>query len=153
MTTRILFVCTGNIARSQMAEGLARAVAAPGVEVAGAGSRPNPKGLHSMAVIVLRDTGIDISGQRPKRIEDLTGEFDYVVTLCDDAAKSCPTLSARRERVHWSIPDPAIAGTAPPAVEAIFRSIRDDLDRRIREFLGARDLIRENAGAKKTVNL
>src|SRR5437660_4384325 len=123
--TSILFVCTGNIARSQMAEGLARSIAA-GVEVASAGSRPNPKGVHPVAVWVMRERGIDISQHRPKPIADLPGGFDYVITLCDDAAQNCPVLPARRERLHWSIPDPAVAGTDPQEQLRFFREIRDD---------------------------
>ncbi len=143
MTTRILFVCTGNIARSQIAEGLARALAAPGVDVASAGSRPNPKGIHPFAVEVLRERGIDISGQRSKKIEDVPGEFDYVITLCDDAAQSCPVLPARQARVHWSIPDPAAAGDDPQAQMAFFRDVRDDIERRLRQWLRETHLLGE----------
>lgn len=143
MAARLLFVCTGNIARSQMAEGLARALATNGLEIASAGSRPNPKGVHPAAIQALREIGIDISMQRPKNIADLPGEFDYVITLCDDAAQQCPNLPAKRERLHWSIPDPAIAGTDPERVVAIFREIRDDLKRRIQEWLADRKLLRE----------
>jgi arsenate reductase len=141
MTTRILFVCTGNIARSQIAEGLARALAAPGVDVASAGSRPNPKGIHPFAVEVLRERGIDISGQRSKKIEDVPGEFDYVITLCDDAAQSCPVLPARRARIHWSIPDPAAAGGDPQTQMVFFRDVRDDLERRLRQWLAEQYLL------------
>ena len=137
MSTRILFVCTGNIARSQIAEGLARAMTTENVEVASAGSRPNPKGVHPMAIEVMRERGIDISAQRPKGIDDLPSEFDYVITLCDDAAQNCPVLPARLERIHWSIPDPAIAGTDPQAQLALFRQIRDDIERRLRDWFPA----------------
>ena len=132
-----MFVCTGNIARSQIAEGLARAMTAQDVEVASAGSRPNPKGVHPMAIEVMRERGIDISAQRSKRIDDLPSEFDYVITLCDDAAQNCPVLPARLERIHWSIPDPAIAGTDPQAQLALFRQIRDDIERRLRDWFPA----------------
>jgi arsenate reductase len=144
LSERILFVCTGNIARSQIAEGLARSLAAPGVEVASAGSSPNPKGIHPFAVQVLSEKGIDASGQRPKRIGDVPGEFDYVITLCDDAARNCPVLPARRERIHWSIPDPAVAGANPQTQLAFFRDIRDDIERRLRDWLAAHELLREN---------
>jgi arsenate reductase len=145
MNTRILFVCTGNIARSQIAEGLARSMVAPGVEVASAGTRPNPKGIHPMAVEVLRERGIDISGQRAKKIEDAGGEFDYAITLCDDAAQNCPVLPARIERLHWSIPDPAIAGDDPVAVHEFFRNVRDDIEARLKKWLGECKLLRESA--------
>lgn len=142
MNTRVLFVCTGNIARSQIAEGLARSLAAPGVEVASAGSRPNPKGVHPLAVEVMREHGVDISAQRPKRIEDVPGEFDFVITLCDDAAQQCPVLPARRERLHWSIPDPALAGSEPGAQLQFFRDVRDDIECRLRQWLAAQGLLR-----------
>jgi len=141
MNTRILFVCTGNIARSQIAEGLTRALAAPGVDVASAGSRPNPKGIHPFAVEVLRERGIDISGQRSKKIEDVPGEYDFVITLCDDAAQSCPVLPVRRARIHWSIPDPAAAAGDPQAQMAFFRDVRDDLARRLRQWLAEQHLL------------
>jgi len=145
MSARILFICTGNIARSQLGEGLCRALAAPDVEVASAGTRPNPKGIHPFAVQVLSERGIDISSQRAKKIEDLRGEFDYVVTLCDDAVQVCPALPARKERLHWSIPDPGNVGDDPTILLATFRNTRDDLEQRLREWLGARGLLRENA--------
>jgi len=132
--TRILFVCTGNIARSQIAEGLVRTLA-PSLEVASAGSRPNPKGVHPLAIQVMRERDIDISHHRPKKISDLPGDFDYVVTLCDDAAKNCPVLPARKQRLHWSIPDPALAGDDPAAQLAFFRNVRNDIERRLQEFL------------------
>jgi protein-tyrosine-phosphatase len=92
MKTRILFICTGNIARSQIAEGLARSMVTAGVEVASAGTRPNPKGIHPFAVEVLREKGVDISGHHAKKIEDAGSGFDYVITLCDVAAQDCPLL-------------------------------------------------------------
>ena len=133
MNPSILFVCTGNIARSQMAEGLARRLA-PDATVASAGSQPNPKGVHPMAIQVMRERGIDISQHRPKSLSEV-GEFDYVITLCDHAAQSCPVLPARKERLHWSIPDPALAGSDPQKQLELFRAIRDDIEWRIRQFL------------------
>jgi arsenate reductase len=147
LTTRILFVCTGNIARSQMAESLARALAAPGVEIASAGTRPNPKGIHPLAVEAMRDRGIDISRQRSKSIDELPGEFDYVITLCDDAAQNCPTLSARRKRLHWSIADPALAQPGRAAELAFFRVIRDDIERRLRAWLLEGKLLKDEAAS------
>jgi len=133
MTTRILFVCTGNSARSQMAEGLARWLAAPGVEVASAGTRPG--GVSPLAVAAMGERGIDICGQHSKGIEDVPGEFDYVITLCDQAAQHCPPVPARRARLHWSIPDPALAGADPAEQRAFFARIRDDIERRLREWM------------------
>jgi arsenate reductase len=139
--TRILFLCTGNRARSQMAEGLARALAGAGVEVASAGTRPNPKGIHPLAVELLREKGIDASAQRPKHVDDLRGEFDYVITLCDSAAQECPTFPARRARLHWGLPDPDLAGGDPARERALFREIGDEIERRLREWLGQEGLL------------
>jgi len=142
MSTRILFLCTGNRARSQMAEGLARALARPGVEVASAGTRPNPKGVHPLAIEMLREKGIDASAHRPKRIEDLEGEFDYVITLCDSAAQECPTYPARRARLHWGLPDPDLAGGDPVRERTMFRELFDEIERRLREWMGKEGLLK-----------
>jgi len=139
MSTRILFVCTGNSARSQMAEGLARTLAVPGVEVASAGT--HPVDVNPLAVEAMRDRGIDISGQRSKKVDELPGEFDYVVTLCDDAAQSCPALAARRVRLHWSLPDPGAATGNHAQRLAFFRNLRDDIERRLRTWLAAEGLL------------
>ena len=141
MTTRILFVCTGNIARSQIAEGLARALAAADVEVASGGTQPNPKGVHPLAVVAMRERGIDIGAQRSKHIEEVPGPFDYVVTLCDHAAQHCPSVPAQRARLHWSIPDPVLAGENPEKQRAFFARIRDDIERRLREWMAREGLL------------
>lgn len=143
MSTRILFLCTGNRARSQMAEGLARALAAPGVEVASAGSKPNPKGVHPLAVEMLRERGIDASGQRSKHIDELAGEFDYVITLCDSAAQECPMYPARRARMHWGLPDPDLGGRDAVREREMFVEIRDEIERRLVEWMGKEGLLRE----------
>jgi arsenate reductase len=133
------------MARSQMAEGLARALAAPGVEVASAGTHPNPRGVHPLAIEMLREKGIDAAAHRSKHVDDLPGEFDYVITLCDSAAQECPTLPARRARLHWSLTDPAAAGADPKAQRALFRDIRDEIERRLREWMGREGLLKESA--------
>lgn len=145
VTARILFLCTGNRARSQMAEGLARAMAAPGVEIVSAGTKPNPKGVHPLAIEMLRERGIDAAGQRPKHVDDLRGEFDYVITLCDSAAQECPMYPARRGRVHWGLPDPDLAGGAPIRERAMFVEIRDELERRLRDWMAKEGLLRSGA--------
>ena len=144
MSTRILFVCTGNTARSQMAEGLARVLAAPDVEVASAGTKPNPKGVHPLAMAMLREKGIDPSAQRSKHIDDLQGEFDYVITLCDSAAQECPTYPARRARLHWGLTDPAAAGNDTERQRALFREICDEIDRRLREWMAKEGLLKKS---------
>ena len=140
---RVLFVCTGNRARSQMAEGLARALAAPDVEISSAGSHPHAGGVHPLAIEVLRERGIDISGNRPKHVDDLPGAFDYVVTLCDDAARDCPVLPARRARLHWSLPDPAVETGDDAAQKTFFRRIRDEIERHLRDWMAREGLLKK----------
>lgn len=142
MSIRILFLCTGNRARSQMAEGLARALAADGVEVASAGTKPNPKGVHPLAIEMLREKGIDAAAHRSKHIDELQGEFDYVITLCDSAAQECPLYPARRARLHWGLPDPDLAGGDPARERNMFREIRDEIERRLRAWLAELNLLR-----------
>jgi len=142
MSVRILFLCTGNRARSQMAEGLARALAGDGVEVASAGTKPNPKGVHPLAIEMLQEKGIDAAVHRSKHIDDLPGEFDYVITLCDSAAQECPMYPARRARMHWGLPDPDLAGGDPARERAMFREIRDEIERRLRAWLAEQNLLR-----------
>lgn len=124
-TGAVLFVCTGNSARSPVAEALLRHRTAGRVEAASAGTRPKPQ-LHPEAVRVLREGyGIDVAGQRTRAVHTLTGRrFDYVITLCDKAREACPEFGERR--AHWSIPDPADAGTG-----SAFARAAADLDTRI----------------------
>ncbi len=104
----VLFVCTGNSARSPIAEALLRHRAGGHVEVTSAGSHPKPR-MHPHAVRVLRDEyGIDIADQRPRHLDTLPGRrFDYVITLCDKVREVCPEFGDHPRRIHWSIPDPA----------------------------------------------
>jgi arsenate reductase len=131
---RVLFVCTGNRARSQMAEGWARRLAPPGVEVLSAGTVPNPKGVHPRAVDVMREKGVDIGGQRTKSLDDLPPGFDFVITVCAEADAACPTLPARLRRLQWHLPDPDRAGVGEAEELQSFREIRDELERRLRAF-------------------
>ncbi|MCL4522533.1 MAG: arsenate reductase ArsC [Acidobacteria bacterium] len=143
MTTRILFLCTGNRARSQMAEGLARSLAAPGVEVASAGTHPDVRGIHSLAIEMLREKGIDASAHRSKHVDELKGEFDFVITLCDSAAQECPMYPARRARLHWGLTDPAVAGGDPAQQRAIFREVCNEIERRLRAWMAAEGLMKQ----------
>jgi len=130
--TRVLFLCTGNSARSQMAEALLGQLAGGVVEAASAGSRPKP--LHPEAVRVMREHGIDISGRRSKHLADFTGQrFGYVITLCDRVREVCPEFPGQPQLIHWSIADPA--GEADP--RAAFRRVAAELRTRI-GFLLAR---------------
>jgi protein-tyrosine-phosphatase/DNA-binding transcriptional ArsR family regulator len=131
----VLFVCTGNSARSPIAEALLRHHTAGAVTVTSAGSRPQPA-LHANTVRVLRDSfGIDVSGQRPRHLDALAGRtFHHVITLCDRAREVCPEFAQHPRRAHWSIPDPARAGDHQ-AVYSAFRHIADDINTRIRHLL------------------
>ncbi|MCX7750517.1 MAG: arsenate reductase ArsC [Candidatus Bipolaricaulota bacterium] len=119
--TRVLFLCVHNSARSQMAEGILRHLAGDRYEVASAGSRPTA--VHPLAVAVLAERGVDISGHRAKDVRELLGQkFDLVVTLCGDEAESCPFFPGAGVQEHVPFADPAAEGT----VEA-FRRVRDEL--------------------------
>lgn len=126
----VLFVCTGNSARSPIAEALLRQRTAGRVTVSSAGSRPKPD-LHPNTVRVLCDQfGIDIAGRRPRPVDTLTGRrFNLVITLCDKARETCPEFDHAPRRVHWSIPDPA-AGSY-----RAFQHTAADIDTRIRHLL------------------
>jgi len=132
----VLILCTGNSARSQMAEGLLRQLGGGQYEVFSAGTRP--VGVNPLAVEAMRELGIDISAQRSKSVAEFAGEkFATVITVCDNAAEECPVFPGAPERVHWSLRDPAaVSGTREEKLAA-FREIRDDLERRIREFLSS----------------
>jgi ArsR family transcriptional regulator, arsenate/arsenite/antimonite-responsive transcriptional repressor / arsenate reductase (thioredoxin) len=107
--TRVLFLCTGNSARSQMAEALAEKLAGGSVEARSAGSHPKP--LHRNAVRAMREHGIDLRGRRSKHLSEFSGEpFDYVVSLCDRVREVCPEFPGHPDTVHWSIPDPGREG-------------------------------------------
>ena len=112
MKRRVLFLCTGNSARSQMAEGLFRHLAGDRYDVYSAGT--HPIGLNPGAVTAMQELGIDISAQRSKSIHEFTQQaFDYVITVCDRAKDSCPRWSHTERLVHWSFEDPAAAIGSP----------------------------------------
>jgi arsenate reductase len=124
----ILFLCVANSARSQMAEGLARALAPASVKVSSAGSHPSF--LNPLAVQALREIGIDISRQFSKSVSDVSAnDIDVVVTLC--AEEVCPVWLGPALRVHWALPDPAIAGADDRTRLEAFRDVRDELRRRL----------------------
>jgi protein-tyrosine-phosphatase/DNA-binding transcriptional ArsR family regulator len=132
----VLFVCTGNSARSPIAEALLRHHTAGHVTVTSAGSQPKPR-LHPNTVRVLREAfDIDISGQRPRHLSTLAGRrFDHVITLCDRAREVCPDFRHHPRRAHWSILDPAAAGDTDQASYAAFERTVADINTRVRHLL------------------
>ena len=133
MTTRVLFLCTHNAARSQMAEGLLRRMAGNRFEVESAGTAPTD--VHPLAVAVMREIGIDVSRQRAKDVSEIEGNPDIVITLCDEAKEACPVFPGAPRFLHWSLPDPAAARGDEAAAMAVFRPVRDTLAGLIRKFI------------------
>ena len=130
---RVLILCTGNSARSQMAEGLLRRDAGNDHEVFSAGTKPSR--VRPEAIAVMREVGIDISGHWSKSVEEFAGQdFDYVITVCDNAKESCPIFPAQTKRIHWSIEDPAAVQGSEEERLAAFRRIRDELRARLQTF-------------------
>ena len=133
---RVLILCTGNSARSQMAEGLLRHAGGTRYEVFSAGTKP--AGVNALAIEAMRELGIDISAHRSKPVAEFSAQtFAMVITVCDNAAEECPVFPEAPQRVHWSLPDPAAVSGTPEEKLAAFRRVRDELDRRIRLFVGS----------------
>jgi len=127
----VLFLCTGNSARSQMAEGLLRQLAGERFEVFSAGT--HPKGLHPQTIVAMNDIGIDVSRQRSKDVSEFLGrQFDYVITVCDRAKQQCPIFPGA-ETIHWGFDDPA--DTEPESQPRAFARVRDEILQRLRLFL------------------
>ena len=131
---RVLILCTGNSARSQMAEGLLRHLAGDHFEVASAGVAPTH--VRPEAVAVMNEIGIDISQHYSKSVDAFAGqEFDFVITVCDNANEQCPIFPANTKRLHWSFEDPAAAEGDEQARLAVFRRVRDEIHQRLRLFI------------------
>jgi protein-tyrosine-phosphatase len=128
----VLFLCVANSARSQMAEGLARALAPEGVRISSAGSHPTS--VRPQAVAVLGEVGIDISRQKSNGVDAVPGDVDAVVTLC--AEEVCPVWLGHAWRLHWGLPDPAGAGESPAEELEAFRRVRDELRTRLGVLFG-----------------
>lgn len=130
MKKTVLILCTGNSARSQMAEGLLRHDAGDRFEVASAGTHPSR--VRPEAIAVMKEIGIDISGQRSKSVDEFASRgFDYVLTICDNAKESCPIYPGHGNRIHKGFEDPAaVEGSIEERLDA-FRKVRDQ----IREYL------------------
>lgn len=132
---RILFLCTGNSCRSQMAEGFARVLAPAELEVYSAGTAPvgvNPRAIAAMAEI---DVPIDV--QRSKSLAEVPDRFDLVVTLCGDAAETCPAFAAGTRVEHWPLPDPAAATGSEDVIRERFAEVRDDIGRRVERLIAS----------------
>jgi arsenate reductase len=130
---RVLILCTGNSARSQIGEGLLRQMAGDRFEVASAGVAPT--NVRPEAIQVMREIGIDISHQQSKSIDEfLNQQFDYVITVCERANAQCPVLRVKTQRVHWSIEDPA-AVQGDSSRLAAFRRARNEIGERLKEFV------------------
>jgi arsenate reductase (thioredoxin) len=136
MKRRVLILCTGNSARSQMAEGILRHDGGDRFEVFSAGTKPSR--VRPEAIEVMRELGIDISGHRSKSVDEFSGqEFDYVITVCDNANESCPVFPGRTRRVHWGFEDPAAVGGDEATRVAVFRRVRDEIREKLAGFIGS----------------
>jgi arsenate reductase len=132
---RVLILCTGNSARSQMAEGLLRHEAGDRFDVFSAGTKASH--VRPEAVAVMNEVGIDISGHRSKSMDEFTGQdLDYVITVCDKANEACPVFPRKTQRLHWSFADPAAVEGSEEQRKGTFRKIRDQIHGRIMVFLG-----------------
>ncbi len=124
MKQKVLILCTGNSNRSQMAEGVLRHYGSSRYEVFSAGTLPSS--VNPVAIQVMKEIGIDISGHRSKHVDEFKGQtFDYVITVCDNAKASCPFFPGPTKRLHWEFPDPPHGETVTESVVAEFRKVRD----------------------------
>ncbi|MDQ2675018.1 MAG: arsenate reductase ArsC [Chloroflexota bacterium] len=131
---RVLFVCTHNSARSQMAEGLLRAHADDRFEAFSAGTEATA--VRPEAIDAMAELGIDIASQESKSIDRYIGQpWDWVITVCDQARDACPYVPGARATLHWSVEDPSLVDADPQARQAAFRTARDDLADRVRRFV------------------
>jgi arsenate reductase len=134
---RVLILCTGNSARSQMAEGLLRRESGDRFDVFSAGTRPSQ--VRPEAIAVMHEIGIDITGHWSKPVDEFNGqEFDHVITVCDDANAACPVFPGKTQRHHWPFEDPAAVQASEEDRKAAFRKVRDQIHHRILAFLQGR---------------
>ncbi len=130
----ILFLCTGNSCRSQMAEGWAHALGGSSLEASSAGIESH--GKNPRAIAVMREKGIDITGQESTKLSiELLYWADLVVTVCGHADENCPALPAGTSKIHWPLDDPARATGTEEEIMSVFRASRDDIERRVRELI------------------
>lgn len=133
---KVLFLCTHNSARSQMAEGLLRATVGDRFEAFSAGTEQTR--VHPLAVEAMKELNIDLSSHRSKLLDEYRDRsFDYVVTVCDRAQESCPIFPGAKTMVHWSFDDPSAATGSDEARLAEFRRVRDQIADRLRAFVAS----------------
>jgi arsenate reductase (thioredoxin) len=143
---RVLFLCTHNSARSQMAEGFLRDVAGDGFEVASAGTEA--RGVHPLATRVMAEVGIDLRGHASKTLDRFLGEpWDFIITVCDSANEACPVFPATTRRLHWSLDDPSAARGNEEERLGVFRRVRDEIRSRVEGWLGERRVVRDARSA------
>jgi len=131
---RVLFLCTGNSARSQMAEGFLRHIAGDKFEVFSAGVKPTQ--VNPLAIKVMAEVGVDISKHRSKSAMEFIGQrFDYVITVCDNAKQTCPVFPGKYEKIHWILEDPAEAQGSEEERLVFFRRIRDKIKEYVLDFI------------------
>ncbi|MEN3038701.1 MAG: arsenate reductase ArsC [Candidatus Kryptonium sp.] len=131
---KVLFLCTGNSCRSQMAEGLLRHFGNDKFEVFSAGT--NPSFVHPLAIEAMKEIGIDISNHRSKSVNEFIEQnFDYVITVCDRAKEACPNFPGQAKKIHWSFEDPAEARGTKEERMKVFRKVRDEIKEHIIVFI------------------
>jgi arsenate reductase (thioredoxin) len=131
---RVLFLCTGNSCRSQMAEGFLRYMVGDKFEVFSAGVKPAQ--VNPLAIKIMAEIGIDISKQRSKSATEFLGQkFDYVITICDNAKQTCPAFPGNYEKTHWDLEDPTEAQGSEEERMMVFRKIRDEIEQRIKDWI------------------
>jgi arsenate reductase len=134
MKKRVLFLCTGNSARSQMAEGFLRHLAGEKFDVFSAGV--NPTQVNPLAIKVMAEAGVDISKHKSKSAMEFIGQkFDYVITVCDNAKQTCPVFPGKYEKIHWSLEDPAEVQGSEEERIITFRRIRDKIEHNIKDWI------------------
>jgi arsenate reductase len=142
---RVMFLCTGNSARSQIAEGFLRHVAGDRFDVVSAGT--DPAGLNPLSVEVMKEIGIDLSGHRSKAVTDYLGQhFTYLITVCDGAREKCPIFPGAVRRLHWPLADPAAVAGDVERRRAAFRRTRDEIAERVRAFVADPSRDRQEPG-------
>jgi arsenate reductase len=142
---RVLFLCTGNSCRSQIAEALLRHFGGEDFEIHSAGTDPRP--IHPLSMEVMGEIGLDLSAHRSKDLREFIGQsFDYIITVCDRARDNYPTFPGDNERIHWGFEDPAAATSDVNAQRIVFRRVRNEINERIRVWVTLQRKLLKQAG-------